>query len=584
MVPWSRLAPGRSRSHARETDLHPAPSHCSFCFTLRPHLLSLESNMNVLVYNGSGVSASSRDHCLHALRSFMQAAYDVQLVSPKALRDDPWTDSCALLVFPGGRDLPYLFDLAGKANDRIRNWVHKGGRYLGFCAGAYYAAAVVEFQLGTPLEVVGERELCFFPGTCRGTAFPGFQYETEAGAREVQLALDRSAWRDHWSQSPEHVNVWYNGGGSFVLDDASTRAGVVVLASYAELPDKPAAGVLCPVGQGKAVLWAAHPEHPTFTSTSSGGDDFEAKERRRRGLLRSTLALLDLDVTDEPTPPPQLLPLFLSSPDPTLVNTTASTIASKGELESSGTVAHVDRNDRFTLHPSSEASTLLSQSRDRPGSSDPEQLRTTTKEICVCSEAPPPSTLTPLFDLPRFFNELSLANGAASPPLFGNIVLYGEAVTSTQTMLDKCALLVSAATTSAPLTAAPASRTRNDRFLSALPTGLTCLASHQIAGRGRGGNSWVSPAGCLQFSLVLRLPLEQSRKIVFLQYLFGLAVVEAIRGVPGYEEVGVRLKWPNDIYGDVGGVGTEQYRKIGGILVNSSYAGEDFTLVVGMWL
>lgn len=93
----------------------------------------------------------------------------------------------------------------------------------------------------------------------------------------------------------------------------------------------------------------------------------------------------------------------------------------------------------------------------------------------------------------------------------------------------------------------------------------------------------MSPAGCLQFSLVLRLGVKNASKIVFLQYLFGLAVVEAIRTTPGYQDIGVHLKWPNDIYGDVGGEGVDKYRKIGGILVNSSYAGDDFTLVVGEW-
>ncbi len=123
---------------------------------------------------------------------------------------------------------------------------------------------------------------------------------------------------------------------------------------------------------------------------------------------------------------------------------------------------------------------------------------------------------------------------------------------------------------------------RNDRFLSALPAGLVCMASHQIAGRGRGGNSWVSPAGCLQFSLVLRLPASLAPQIVFLQYLFGLAVVEAVRTAPGYEDIGVVLKWPNDIYGDVGRAGgPERYRKIGGILVNSSFSGDSFNVVVG---
>lgn len=119
---------------------------------------------------------------------------------------------------------------------------------------------------------------------------------------------------------------------------------------------------------------------------------------------------------------------------------------------------------------------------------------------------------------------------------------------------------------------------RNDRFLSCLPSGLALLASHQIAGRGRGSNTWVSPAGCLQFSIILRLPQSQASKIVFVQYLFGLAVVEAVRRTEGYEDVKIVLKWPNDVYGDVG---QNEYKKIGGILVNSSYMSNEFSLVVG---
>jgi len=44
---------------------------------------------------------------------------------------------------------------------------------LGLCAGAYYGCARVVFEPGTPLEVVGDRELAFFPGVARGAAFPG---------------------------------------------------------------------------------------------------------------------------------------------------------------------------------------------------------------------------------------------------------------------------------------------------------------------------------------------------------------------------------------------------------------------------
>lgn len=131
-------------------------------------------------------------------------------------------------------------------------------------------------------------------------------------------------------------------------------------------------------------------------------------------------------------------------------------------------------------------------------------------------------------------------------------------------------------------------RRRNPKLLKALPDGLVSVASHQVSGRGRGGNSWLSPPGCLQFSLVLRMPANLAPRVVFVQYLFGLAVVEAVRGRKGYEGVGIRLKWPNDIYAEVGEgetgrgkTGLEGFKKIGGILVNSSYAGGDFTLVVG---
>ena len=33
----------------------------------------------------------------------------------------------------------------------------------------------------------GERELAFFPGVARGSAYPGFDYETEAGAVAAAL-------------------------------------------------------------------------------------------------------------------------------------------------------------------------------------------------------------------------------------------------------------------------------------------------------------------------------------------------------------------------------------------------------------
>ncbi len=120
------------------------------------------------------------------------------------------------------------------------------------------------------------------------------------------------------------------------------------------------------------------------------------------------------------------------------------------------------------------------------------------------------------------------------------------------------------------------------RLLSSLPIPVLSLASAQLTGRGRGGNIWLSPPGCLQFSLLLRVPLSAlpASKIVFVQYIFALAVAEACRSeqVLGAEGERVRIKWPNDLYAITR---DGEKKKIGGILVNTSFGAGKVELVVG---
>lgn len=116
--------------------------------------------------------------------------------------------------------------------------------------------------------------------------------------------------------------------------------------------------------------------------------------------------------------------------------------------------------------------------------------------------------------------------------------------------------------------------------MASIPAPLVSIASQQLTGRGRGANVWLSPAGCLQFSVLLRLSLASfpASKLVFIQYLFALAVVEACRDekVLGAQGDHVKLKWPNDLYVDIG-----EKKKIGGILVNTSFEGGSVNIVIG---
>lgn len=141
--------------------------------------------------------------------------------------------------------------------------MRRGGSYLGFCAGGYYGTKRCEFEVGNPpLEVIGSRELGFFPGTCRGAAFRGFDYRSEKGARAIRLNVPKGTFKD---DVPLSLTSYFNGGGVFVDAHKLGSRGVEVLASYndeihVDGGEGKAAVVLCGLGNGKAILTGPHPE------------------------------------------------------------------------------------------------------------------------------------------------------------------------------------------------------------------------------------------------------------------------------------------------------------------------------------
>lgn len=141
--------------------------------------------------------------------------------------------------------------------------MERGGSYLGFCAGAYYGSQHCEFEKGKKLEVVGDRELAFYPGICRGLAFPGFLYNSEVGARAVELKVFKEQLEK--GSAPRSFRSYYNGGGVFVDAPKYEEQNVEVLASFTEelnvdAREGSAAVVYCRVEQGAAILSCIHPE------------------------------------------------------------------------------------------------------------------------------------------------------------------------------------------------------------------------------------------------------------------------------------------------------------------------------------
>ncbi|KAL2834238.1 biotin-protein ligase [Aspergillus cavernicola] len=540
--------------------------------------------VNVLVYSGEGTTVESVRHCLYTLRRLLAAHYAVIPVTPDMLIKEPWTLTCALLVIPGGADLGYARSLNGAGNRKIDQFVRRGGAYLGFCAGGYYGSKHCEFEVGDKtMQVIGDRELGFYPGTCRGCAFRGFVYHSEAGARAPELTVSKEALST--GVVPTSFRSYYNGGGVFVDAPSFADRGVEVLASYADrLNVNPGSGaaavVYCPVGDGAAILTGPHPEFAAVNlDPKAGGPEYAeviealaADDKARTDFLKACLLKLGLQVAQDTTHVPSLSSLHfssLSSSDAEQVLKSLEELVGDQEfLKDEHDTFKIDKSGAYNMGTLAESlpesKDSLSEAAQTEGIVDYQSI---LKRLMIHDDVPS-SKLTPYFNHHAFYTHLrhyqSRSKEGASQ--FGSNLLYGEVVTSTNTILEK-----------------------NAKLLRTLPNGTTATATTQVAGRGRGSNVWVSPPGALIFSTVVRHPMEkmQSAPVVLIQYLSALAVVQGVRSYDeGYGAMPVKLKWPNDVYAldPDQPEHKKQYTKICGILVNSQYSSNEYTSVVGIGL
>ncbi|KAH6894447.1 biotin-protein ligase [Thelonectria olida] len=542
------------------------------------------SRLNVLVYTGVGTTVESVRHCIWTLRRLLSPNYAVIPIADTVLLKEPWPSTCALLVFPGGADLGYCQALNGEGNRRIGDFVRKGGAYLGFCAGGYYGSARCEFEVGHKyLEVIGSRELAFFPGTCRGGAFKGFEYRSEKGARAVRLSINKDVFGE---DVPAETLSYYNGGGIFV-DAASAKSNKVeVLASYLDETavsggDGNAAVVMCTVGNGKVLLTGPHPEfaatnlhpQPSIPDYAELIDSLSGNDNSRVHFLKACLSKLGLEVSHNEAGVPSLSRLHISSLDENGVSDLLTSFADiiekeNGEewIRAEGDTFHIQNEDTIWSVEGLQQSLAQTDesSHTTNGITDYSKI---VKKIVPHEKAPPHPKLTPQFNHGLYFSSLRRYQQIEPHAEdWGNLLMYGEVLTSTNTILE-----------------------RNPKILSKLPTGFTVCASTQVAGRGRGSNVWVSPAGCLIFSTVINHPahLAVSRPVVFIQYIAAIAIVEAVQSYDrGYDNIPVKLKWPNDIYAldPTKSGGSPHYVKIGGILSQCNYSNGSYQIVLGIGL
>ncbi len=204
----------------------------------------------IFIYSDNGVSVEDLPKLESSLARVLPGC-GVQRIDAAGIRQGDWPLNCDLLIVPGGRDIPYCEALYGKGIQAIKDYVNSGGRYLGLCAGAYFSCAHLMFDEGGELEVSGERQLKFFPGTAIGPIFGTgtYDYASRRGARACAL---------RWKEEQEDFPSYYNGGCFFA--GAETVAEVEVLATLAGEKEGLPVIIGCTVGKGRVLLSGLHPE------------------------------------------------------------------------------------------------------------------------------------------------------------------------------------------------------------------------------------------------------------------------------------------------------------------------------------
>ncbi|KIM62847.1 hypothetical protein SCLCIDRAFT_1214636 [Scleroderma citrinum Foug A] len=473
--------------------------------------------MDILLYPASPL--------IELLTSLADPHYLPQILSTSALTAAPaypWHSTCALLV------------LAGPPPDHtaVRKYVELGGRVLALGAGVKRPLGIDESFLRIS---DGVTSLCV----------------------------------DFYNQTPTQETVRFDGAQipvpripSATLDVDADR--VKILARFAS--DNSPAGVLSE--GGRIAVWSCPSLHET--------------------LLRATLIALGLRLGTQGQSSSILPQLLLAHPqnwkvqerilqslfpERALSSLTIEEGGGNASPQSTQGMVFSDEANSFHFHVLGESPPERNcEEKDRdillpkkPLTPEQEQLH------------------TPLFSSSVFFSALDEfrdkeESNRASTWRIGDALLYGEVVTSTQSMLEK-----------------------NPKFLRALPAPIVSFASKQIAGRGRGANAWISPAGCMLVSLTLRVPVKntpsaaspdrfiRTSNLVFIQYLFAIAVADACRAIDPSRKWAnrVKLKWPNDIYGEFPSQDTwkkTELKKIGGILVNLNFGDGTVDIVVGCGL
>ncbi|XP_054434194.1 biotin--protein ligase isoform X2 [Pteronotus mesoamericanus] len=355
-------------------------------------------------------------------------------------------------------------------------------------------------------------------GLSSSFTFAGFRVTSKAGLRETVQDLVFS------KADQSQVKLSILSSGCVYKEGPGERLSLGKLQGHLENEDKDRLIVQVPFGTrgGEAVLCQVHLELPPSSSVVQK-EDFnllKTSNIRRYEVLKEILTTLGLSCDMKQVP--ALTPLHLLAAAEEIWDPLMQWLGK-----------HVDPGGVVT---SSKLSLKFVPSY--------------TPDMEVTPTALPVVTNMTAFSSEHFNLEIYRQN--LQTKQLGRVILFAEVASTTMDLLDGL------------------------MFEMPQEMGLIAIAVRQTQGKGRGRNVWLSPVGCALFTLLVSVPLRSplGQRIPFVQHLMSLAVVEAVRSIPGYQDINLRVKWPNDIY-------YSDLMKLGGVLVSSTLVGETFYILIG---
>jgi glutamine amidotransferase-like uncharacterized protein len=217
-----------------------------------------------LVWFGPGACV---ENCARAAAHMARlAGFKVQHVTSENF-SQALLDEAKLWVQPGGDAIAAAKDMGVERLQMLRAFVDKGGRYVGFCAGAFLADHWVDdFNTVPGLGIT--------------------PVVTEDYAKD-QVGLDELILDVNWEGKLRHL--YFNTGGTFRPETATPDVKVLAYFQTEGMPVLPAAWENT-FGAGRVVVTGTHPEAPPkwredLNKVDEDGDDYDlALEMIRRAM------------------------------------------------------------------------------------------------------------------------------------------------------------------------------------------------------------------------------------------------------------------------------------------------------------